>query len=31
MARFRTYPQVLFSGAPESMQQHDYAWETIGQ
>jgi spermidine synthase len=31
MARYRTYPEGLFEGSPERLQQLDYAWETSGQ
>ena len=31
MARFRTYPQGLFTGTPEQFRQLDYAWDTSGQ
>ena len=31
MARFRTYPEGLFTGSAERLQQLDYVWETSGE
>lgn len=31
MARYRTYPEGLFTGSPERLRQLDYAWETSGE
>jgi spermidine synthase len=31
MAQYRTYPEGLFTGSPERLEQLDYAWETSGQ
>ena len=31
MAQYRTYPQGLFTGSQERLDQLDYQWETSGQ
>jgi spermidine synthase len=31
MARFRTYPEGLFTGSSERLEQLAHAWETLGQ
>jgi len=31
MAQYRTYPEGLFTGSQERLEQLDYAWETSGQ
>jgi len=31
MAQYRTYPEGLFGGSLDRLQQLDYAWETSGQ
>lgn len=31
MAQYRTYPEGLFRGSAERLEQLDYAWETSGQ
>jgi len=31
MAQYRTYPEGLFIGSPDRLEQLNYAWETSGQ